>query len=262
MSLFHDIIEGFFFPSDRRDYWKPEHYGLKGHAFTCPHPAGHTLNGYLFLSGTQETKGRVLFCHSGLFNREFNLPQVLFLIDAGYEVVSFDYSGYGLSGGKSRLDGLLADLEAVVHYDSEENRFQGPYIIFAQGIGCDAAMQFYHAHRSHVSMLILESMYYSRKGWIKDRWGPLVGDIGAAMLETTSIEPEAVLPEIHVPLLMVYPESGKYIRKSERLKVSSHLPKHALLWTVPKTQSFGIFNTHNGTWSIKALSFIEKKTKK
>lgn len=258
MNLFHDIIEGFFFPSDRRDYWKPAHYGLKGHEFTCPHPVGYTLNGYLFKSGIGETKGRVLFCHSGLFNREFNLPQILFLIDAGYEVVSFDYSGYGHSRGKSRLDGLLADMEAVVKYDSNQNHFNSAYILFAQGIGCDAAMQFFHAHKNRVSLLILESMYYSRKGWLKDRWGPLVGDIGAAMLKTTSIEPEKVLPEIHIPLLMVYPEKGKYIRKSERIKVVSHLPKHARMWIVPKSQSFGIFNTPNSIWSIQALNFIEK----
>ena len=259
MKAFSDFIEGFFFPSDRRDYWKPEHYGLKTQPLTVEHPKGYRLDARVIQAKGKDLKGRVVALHSGLFNREFNLPQVLFWAQAGYEVVSFDYSGYGQSQGVSRVDGLLEDTEAVIRAYDQYCQVKMPYLLFAQGIGCDAALQYYDRHADRVAGLILESAYDTRRGWVKDRWGPVIGDIAAAAIHFAAPEPSEVLPRVHVPLMVVYPQSGRYIHKKQRTLVCEKLPAHAQLGLVPKTPSFGIFTVPDSLWQKNALKFAAKK---
>lgn len=262
MKAFSNFIEGFFFPSDRRDYWKPEHYGLKSQRIKIEHPFGYTLDALLLQVNAKEIKGRILALHSGLFNREFNLPQVIFLVKAGYEVLIFDYSGYGESGGHSCIDSLLIDTEAAVDALDKVQNKQSKFLIFAQGVGCDAALQYYHRHPERISGLILESGYDTRKGWIKDRWGPFIGDIAAYAIKFLSPEPAEILPNVHVPLLVVYPSSGRYIHKKQRTLVCNKLPRHAKLWLIEKMPSFGIFTVPDSIWQKNVLHFIEKKVLK
>ena len=75
--------------------------------------------------------------------REFNLPQVVFLATSGFRVILFDYSGCGLSTGKTTIDGLLSDAEAVLSWWQTTTAEGRPLVFFGQGIGCDAALQLY-----------------------------------------------------------------------------------------------------------------------
>ena len=59
-------------------------------------------------------KGTLLFFHGNADNLSGHLGQVLWLVQAGYQVIAFDYRGYGRSGGEPDLAGMHRDGEAVL----------------------------------------------------------------------------------------------------------------------------------------------------
>ncbi len=104
---------------------------------------GNTLRGYIY--DTENEKGMILLCSGMHENSESHLPVVFRLIDNGYDVMTFDLTGHGSSGG----DGLGSlcqprrDADAAVGYIRTLPQYEGtPLILFgysAGGYGAAAA---------------------------------------------------------------------------------------------------------------------------
>lgn len=60
----------------------------------------------------------VVFCHgnSGNMTRDDNQSKIKFLAEQGYEVFTFDYRGFGKSGGEVDEQGFYKDLDAFISY--------------------------------------------------------------------------------------------------------------------------------------------------
>lgn len=174
MGFLSAFVENMFFQTDAQRYWKPEHYGLTGIPFTAENTDGRKLDAIVLPAQPKDGKPldkTVIYCEPGVFNREFNLPQVAYLAQKGFTVVLFDYSGFGISSGKTTIDGLLTDVETVIEWLDRSDYARSQYVLLGQGVGCDAALQFAHAHPKRVEKLILESAYANRRHWSKERWG-------------------------------------------------------------------------------------------
>ncbi len=256
MKVLSDFVESMFFHCDGRAYWKPEHYGLLGKSFKTLTKRGNTLDGLVLESPrAKEKKKVVLYFHSAEFNREFNLPQVVFLAMAGFRVLLFDYSGCGLSTGKCTLDGLGEDAESVLGWLDGSPYKSASLTFFAQGVGCDAALQLMALHPARCNGLILESAYCSRSGWIKERWGPVIGDLAAHALQCHAPDPGSILEKVRVPILLIYPECDDFVRVGQREAVISKTRK-ASVWIVPGKRFLGIFADAQGKWHQDVVKFI------
>ena len=119
MGFLSAFVENMFFQTDAQRYWQPEHYGLTGIPFTAENTDGRKLDAIMLPAQPKDGKPldkTVIYCEPGVFNREFNLPQVAYLAQKGFTVVLFDYSGFGISSGKTTIDGLLTDVETVIEW--------------------------------------------------------------------------------------------------------------------------------------------------
>lgn len=261
--MFGKFFESLFFSTDSRSYWKPEHYGLKGVGFKSKTVSGHEIDGLVLQpKGAAAADGAlIMFFHAAKFNREFNLPQAAFFAMKGYRVVLFDYSGCGMSDGDTTLDGLLKDGEAVLSWLDASEFSNKKLILFAQGIGCDAALQLCDAHKDRVLGLILESPYASRKGWAKDRWGPVLGDIAAHGLEYQAREPEEILSELEIPAVILFPEKDTFIHSQQRKAVIAAASDKVEIWKVPKLRFLGIFGGAENEWHRAVLKWTGKLVK-
>ena len=263
MGLFTGLVESLFFHADSLQYWKPWHYGLRYAPFKAKTTLGNTIDGIILLPKKQEKvpSQTVVYFNPAYFNREYCLPQVAFLAQAGFSVALFDYSGCGISSGKSSLSSLLSDSEAVLGWlDTSEFKSE-TYTIFAQGLGADAAMQLFNTHPKRVNGLILESAYNSRKGWVKDRWGPVIGDIAAYSLNETDFSLGDALKNARIPVALIFPTADTHIRKTERSRLIANAPKKTLVWEPKNTRFLGVFGAQRNEWHEEMIHFIEKLAK-
>lgn len=105
------------------------------------------LTGYLY--GEKSQKGLVVICHGIGSCGEDNLCMAKYMLDAGYQVFTFDYTGVCESGGKSSI-GLyqsVKDLDAVLRYIESSPLKELPVFIYGHSWGgytAAAALKFNH----------------------------------------------------------------------------------------------------------------------
>ena len=73
---------------------------------------GVTLGGYKLAA--REPKGYVLVAQGNAMLADQLIADLQFFRERGFDVYLYDYRGYGLSGGKSRLAAIVADYAAIV----------------------------------------------------------------------------------------------------------------------------------------------------
>ena len=89
-----------------------------------------------------DSRGVVLLCSGFHEDSECHLPEVFFLADSGYDVVTFDFTGHGQSSG-SGLNGFSqarSDVNAALAYIRSSEVFSDePVFLFGYSMGAYAA---------------------------------------------------------------------------------------------------------------------------
>ncbi|MGB0328735.1 MAG: alpha/beta hydrolase [Akkermansiaceae bacterium] len=74
-------------------------------------------------------KGTVVFHHGNAGSMGYHLPFVTWMVKAGYQVLMYDYRGYGKSGGDIKRKGLIEDTRAAINYAKSRKDVDGKKII-------------------------------------------------------------------------------------------------------------------------------------
>lgn len=103
-------------------------------------------------------KGSVIFCHGNAGNIADRLHSVKLLCNLGYNVLIFDYRGYGQSEGSPNEAGTYEDAEAAWRY-LVEVRGESPrrVVVFGRSLGGAVAIEL--ASRHTPAALVVESTF-------------------------------------------------------------------------------------------------------
>lgn len=251
------LVESFFFRTDKLPYWNAVHFGLHSESFQIASPNGNRIVGQLLFS-EKNNSNVVLHCHAGIANMHLHLPQIAFLAQAGYPVVTFDYEGCGASDGTLGIDHMGTSAETIALWVRRQPQFNNSrFIVFGQGLGADAALQFYQQNKDLTKALILESAYPDRKNWIRHRFGPVLGDLMVMVLDVQSSEPAEVIQGIQVPTFVAYPENDHWVKPRDKASMLSVLPSTAELFECPKAAFLNIFTDPSGRNQQQILQWLE-----
>jgi fermentation-respiration switch protein FrsA (DUF1100 family) len=102
----------------------------------------------------------LLFCHGNAGNVSHRLENVYYLLQTGFQVLLFDYRGYGHSSGQPSEEGLYRDAVAAwTHLVERPDTASAPRIIFGRSLGGAVAIEL--ATRVQAGGLIVESTFTS-----------------------------------------------------------------------------------------------------
>ena len=97
---------------------------------------GKNLNGWFFKPKNKAVIGTVLHFHRNAANISYQYQFSDSLIKAGFQVMVFDYEGFGKSEGKVSQEHVLADGISALHYIKERADVKGTkLILFGQSLG-------------------------------------------------------------------------------------------------------------------------------
>jgi fermentation-respiration switch protein FrsA (DUF1100 family) len=102
-----------FFPSNAIDTTPREH-GLEFEALRVTTEDGIALGAWWIPTQTRPVRGHVLHCHGNAGNIATRISAASMLGSAGFDVLLFDYRGYGTSGGKPTEAGTARDARAAL----------------------------------------------------------------------------------------------------------------------------------------------------
>lgn len=125
-----------FYHPTRTVYASPTQYGLHAEPVAFETRDHLRLDAWFVASRRPEAAGTVVHFHGNAGNVTGHLSHVAWLPEAGWNLLCFDYRGYGRSEGEPSRAGLIADGHAAIDYlrtrsDVDPNRL----VVFGQSLG-------------------------------------------------------------------------------------------------------------------------------
>ncbi len=248
ISLLQLGCSNMFFIPMQQHVRTPADIGLDYRDIDFESSDGTPLHGW-FLPAKGGARGSVLFLHGNAENISTHIGSIYWLPEAGYNVLLFDYRGYGKSGGVAELHGVMRDAEAAVKQMAEmEDAKNLPVIVYGQSIG--AAIATYtvaHSHyREQIDATIIESGFSSYRQIAREKlasfWLTWPLQYPLSWTVSDDYKPIDAVPLIApVPLLLVYSEEDFIIppHHGQQLYEAAEQPKQ--LWLVPNGRHISVF---------------------
>jgi uncharacterized protein len=221
------ISSPFYYP-DRVVYSTPDSVGLPFEKVSFPSADGTLLTGWFIPAvgypNPKNAKGTVVHFHGNAQNMTAHWRFVEWLPQRGFNVLVFDYRGYGASAGSPEPKGVFEDSNAALDYvrkrtDVDPTRL----LVLGQSLGGTNAIAAVGAgNRVGVKAMAIDSTFYSYASIASDKIpgaGLLVSDTYSADRTIANLAP--------IPLLLLHGTADAVIpyAHSRRLYDKAREPK-------------------------------------
>jgi fermentation-respiration switch protein FrsA (DUF1100 family) len=203
-------IERQFFYPDRTAYTTPAQFGLRSQDVWIPGPNGSRLHGW-WIPAQGPARGTVLHLHGNAANISNHLPLVAWLPAAGFNLLTFDYRGYGEStgGGEPTLDGVVDDgLAALAWVRQAPGVDPQRLIVLGQSLGGATALRAVARDPAGVKLLVVDCGFSSYRGIARDAaqgsWLRWVAPAALLALPGPQADPITAARALKVPLLVMH----------------------------------------------------------
>ena len=230
LSVLTGCIERMFFYPDSNNYGNPKSLGLVHDDLFFAAPDGARLHGW-FIKARGPAKGTVLHLHGNAANIGNHLPLVAWLPEQGFNVLMFDYRGFGRSQGRPTLDGVVQDARAALaalraRPDVDPTRI----VVYGHSLGGATALRLLAEDRAGVRLGIIESAFDRYQGIAREAAGAGLRTVLAPLiagLPGETSDPIAMLAQIDVPLVFIHGSDDRVIplAHGERLFAAAREPK-------------------------------------
>jgi uncharacterized protein len=181
---------------------------------------GEGLHGW-WVRASVSPVGHVLFCHGNAGNIADRLPHAALLSAAGFDVLLFDYRGYGRSGGRPSEHGTYRDARAAWQALREQPAVDpGRVVYLGESLGGAVALKLAVEHPP--AGLVLQSSFTGVRDLARLHYPyippPLVPDAYPSL---------ALIPRLRAALLVIHGERDEIVPLShgERLFKAAPAPK-------------------------------------
>lgn len=156
----------FFYYPNKILYVDPDKTGLHPELVRYPSLNGKMLSA-LYFQTDRPPKGTIVHFHGNYGNVSSHFPLSLFLLKEGFDVLAFDYQGYGISEGSPSPQNLLDDGIASVRYAQAHLRPGATGVaVFGQSLGGATAIVVM-AHEPLVKAAVIESAFSGHRAMAK-----------------------------------------------------------------------------------------------
>lgn len=203
----------------------------------------------------------VLHFHGNAQNMSTHYYFVKWLLDYGFEVVTFDYRGYGASAGEPDPDGLIRDGVAAIQYAEKQNK---DFFIIAQSLGGAVAVPAvarFSAPPANLRALIIESSFSSYRRIARDKLGdfwltwPLQWPLSFIVADGAS--PDRYAAKVRTPVLVLHGDSDPIVDDKlgqELYEEFKNAPKKFV--KIPKGGHTPAFLSNDPKWRNKVMGYM------
>jgi fermentation-respiration switch protein FrsA (DUF1100 family) len=243
--LSHGAGDRFFYRPDATSHGTPASHGLDVLEVSFAAPGGPRLHGWL-ARAKGKSLGTVVYAHGNHANLTHHARFVAWLPARGYDLLLFDYRGYGKSEGTVSREGTVADTVAAIDFALARD----PDRTFVFGHSLGGAVSIVAAARRPVRAIAVESTFPSYReaaratsrllGWL----APWIVSSGLDPIDSVA----ALAPR---PLLVIHGTDDRITPPwlGQALFAAARQPKE--LWTVEG-------GAHGSPWVRRGAEFEER----
>jgi fermentation-respiration switch protein FrsA (DUF1100 family) len=208
------------------------------------------LHGW-FLPARLPRRGSILFLHGNAENISTHIASVAWLPAQGFDVLLFDYRGYGRSEGSPSLAGLQLDVEAALTTLLARPAIDPDRIIvFGQSLGASLAITALAAspRRLQVRALVIEGAFTSYRELAREKlagfWLTWLLQVPLGLTIDDRYRPiDAIAGLAPLPLLIVHGEADRVVPPDHALALYEAARPPKTLWLVPGAGHISAFTT-------------------
>lgn len=196
-----------------------------------------------------EAIATLLFCHGNAGNVSHRLENVAHLVHTGFQVLLFDYRGYGHSSGQPSEAGLYRDAAtAWAHLVQRPDTGDAPRVIFGRSLGGAVALEL--AMRAQADAvppdgLILESTFTSARAMARLAF-PV--PLPALPIKYDSL---SKIHRLKIPLLMIHGQQDELIPIAQGRALFEAAPEPKIWVPIPGAG-------HNDTYLIAGEAYFRQ----
>jgi fermentation-respiration switch protein FrsA (DUF1100 family) len=228
-----------FLQPDRHLYLKPEQVGAKYETIDFRSVDGTKLCGLWFPARPGPGKGVVLQFHGNGQNETSHFLYVYWLALEGWDVMAFDYRGYGASEGTKSISGSVADGAAALAF--ARGRAAGrPLVVIGQSLGGALALAALDRDGgSGVRALALDSTFASYEDVAEQKlsllwftW-PLQWPLSRLLISDRFAPERLIARRARIPLLMLHAPDDPVVPYAQGRRLYELAPGPKEFWDVP-----------------------------
>ena len=193
---------------------------------------GTQLYGAWAWQAGQARHSTVLYFHGNAANMDHYWPQVEAIYEAGYNVFTFDYRGFGRSEGDSTHDGLLLDGVAAVDATLQQTPWlDGADELAFVGLSLGGFVGLHTAVERAPGALVTQDMFASAEDLVELNTGM---DYPAGWLVEEGFDNVGAAGQLEgVPYLLMHGSDDTYIKPDNAHRVYEAAQDPKRLWLVP-----------------------------
>jgi fermentation-respiration switch protein FrsA (DUF1100 family) len=228
----------------------PDQIGLEYEEVEFETTDGVRLHGW-FLPARAPRRGSILFLHGNAQNISTHIASVAWLPAEGFDVLLFDYRGYGESEGSPSLAGLHLDFEAALQALLARSEIERDrVVVFGQSLGASLAITALAASpwRQEVRALIIEGAFTSYRALAQEKlaafWLTWPLQAPLALTIDDRYRPIDGIGELApLPLLIVHGEADRVVPPDHAVALYEAASPPKTLWLVPGAGHIAAFTT-------------------
>ncbi len=219
----------FYYP-DQHFYVDPKKVNVNKKELTVAANNRESLHVW-YLLPKSKPKGVVLHFHGNAQNMTAHHLYSSWLTEFGYIVVTFDYRGYGSSGGEVSRENTVEDGAVMLNHLQNKKEWSNlPRYVFAQSLGGAVAVSsLARAKEIKVDALILESTFASYRDLAKTKLAsnPLtwIFQWPLQYLISDDLSPVDFAASVRVPMLMIHGTHDSVVPFSEGMALFEAFPE-------------------------------------
>lgn len=262
--LFLSSCTAVVFQPTRQFYYSPEKtLKITPDSYNIPVAEDVALHAWRFKAKDQKPKAVVIQFHGNAENITSHYLSVTWLLNYGYDVVTFDYRGYGSSTGIPSFPQVVTDSDKVLQFVQNLYKDQPlPIIVYGQSLGSLIAANTVKYSKVKIDQVVFEGAIYSLNqvsaNVLAKRWftWPLQ-PLGYVLMSSRYNFKKHMDEFPKVPVLLLHSKKDPIIsyKQSERIHDKLQDPKCLILIDEPNHINIG--NVDKGKYRQNILQFLD-----
>jgi len=230
--------DGTFYCPTNIEYDRPENYDLKYEPVTIASTDDCKLAGWFFPA--ENPVGTVLHCHGNAGNITAHFKFCAWLPARGWNVLCFDYRGYGQSIGKADRQGTIDDACAALEYIRRRPDVDAHRIcVFGQSLGGAVVIVALARMQLDIAGLCIdgafssyrqEARFVARHTWYLAGGAPLI----ARWLISDDLSPIACVDRLgNYPKLFICGDRDRIVDYRQTVELFNRATEPKDLWIIP-----------------------------
>jgi hypothetical protein len=244
----------FYFPT-RDEPANPATWGLKFESVEFKSGDGTALHGWFIPAKTKNPKGTVIFSHGNAGSLGHHLGFVTWLADASYNILMYDYRGFGKSAGTVDRRGMIDDVKAAFAYTAGRHDVDpGRLISYGHSLGgAQSVTALAESPVKGLRAVVIEGAFASYQAMARIFGGQL-----GASLVTDELSPKDFVGKLSpVPLLVVHGSKDEVVPLSHGKQLFEAAAEPKMFFEVKNGGHGNALSRENGAYRKKMVAWLD-----